>query len=202
MQTRRYARPSDEYYEMTKSFGEERPRPWWSPVAEYLYRPHQSVNLYVAQTDVLNRVAEVPAARFETAVEEAVEKARALAPRGLLRHIVNPAGRDHPYLGDVTDGRSGGGTTYIGRGHAAQAVYTMVRLQIALREAGLTSREAIERAADGPLFQAHFDPFTGKPMSFRANTQSVGFVSPVAEVMHEALIKLYGRVAVPVMIEF
>jgi len=204
MQTRRYVRLSDDYYRFFKeSFELELSRPWWDPIAPYLYRPHQSINRYVTQTEILHGVAELPATEYATGAAAAYEKARALSPRGLASIFVNPVGNRHPYLSVAPGGlvNKEGYTAYFARARATQAIYTMVALQIRLRDAGITRPSAVEHAQEGPLFRAHPDPFTGKPMRFDPNTRTIGFKSPV--VMggtSPSLYERYGRVAVEVAI--
>jgi hypothetical protein len=208
MQTRRYVRLSDDYYKtVSEVYSINKSRPWWDPLAPYLYRPHQSVNLYAAQTEVLFRVASAPSKDFTLALEAARAQARALAPRGFTSMFINPVGRAHPLigLGELVDDEklTPDLTPYIGRAHVTQALNSLVALQIELRATGVSSLPAIGRALDGPLFAAHPEPFTGKPMHFDARTRTIGFYSPV-DLLGGVLMSLeqrYGRVAVELAID-
>jgi hypothetical protein len=208
MQTRGNVRLSDNYYKAVKEiYGINKSRPWWDPAAPYLYRPHQSVNLYAAQTEVLFRVTSAPSKDFSLAQEAARAQARALAPPAMVSWLINPVGRAHPYigLGELRDDEklTPNLTPYIGRAHVTQALNSLVALQIELRMAGVSSLPAIGRALDGPLFAAHPEPFTGKPMRFDAKTRTIGFYSPV-DLLGGALMSLeqrYGRAAVELAID-
>ncbi|MCW5605968.1 MAG: hypothetical protein KIT18_15610, partial [Burkholderiales bacterium] len=133
-----------------------------------------------------------PEEPFDDAAKRARAEAAALAPRGFLSMLVNPVGRNHPPLPDDST------TSYIARAHVTQAIYTLVALQIKLREAGATDLFAIGQALDGPLFKAHPDPFTGKPMRFDARTRTIGF-DALPIMVGRSMSQLrdhYGRVAV------
>ena len=205
MRTRNFVRLSDEHYRVFSSYNNRsESRPWWDPVAPYLYRPHQSVNRYAAQIEILLRVAAMPPKDFAAGAAAAEAEAKALLPRGLARELVNPVGTNHPLLA-VTPAAFGDSnliTPYIGRAHVTQALYTLVTLQIALRQAGVAGPSAIERALDGPLFKAHPDPFTGQPMLFDAKTRTIGFDPPVRVSAAIGLVReRYGRIAVELAVK-
>jgi hypothetical protein len=195
LRKRESARLSDVIYRAI-----DRDVPWWNFAAPLLYRPQESINLFVAQTDLLMKVSEVPAVAFETAAADALRRARDLEPRGALRLFVNPAGRNIPTF-DVFPGQMSLGfdvTSFAPRAHAMQGVNELVTLQIKLHAAGITSPEAVAAALAGPLGVAHPDPFTGKPMRYDAKTNSIGFEATLeygSSALRE-VIKKFGRVAV------
>src|SRR5262245_50593368 len=144
MQTRRYVRMSDAVYEMFKSFGEPKQRPWWDAVAPYLYRPNYSVNRYVGQSLSIQEIASRPSHEFYAARAEARARADALLPPIWLRWIVSPVGYDHEYLRwDDSD--------YIARMHVRAGFQSLVALQVHLRSAGMRRPADIEKALAGPL---------------------------------------------------
>jgi hypothetical protein len=189
------ARISDDVYSMSG-----RVAPWWNFAVPLLYRPNQSINLFVAQTDLLMKLSEVPAVGYEAAAAEADRRALDLEPRGALRWAVNPAGHDHPFL-SVLPGTSDLGfevSRYAPRAYALQGHLSLVTLQIKLRAAGAISPEGVAAALAGPLGRAHPDPFTGKPMRFDPKTNSIGFDAKLeygSSALQE-VIKKFGRVAV------
>lgn len=203
MQTRRYVRLPDSYYEMANNLPGHAigTRPWWDPIAPYLYRPHQTVNLFAARSRIDLSLAEHPAAQFFEAREAARRQGKALEPGLLARFILNPVGHRHDYLhnvGDPDDVRPY--PDYIARTHGHAGVQTLVRLQVTLRAAGLSKPDEIAAALAGPLGSSHPDPFTGVPMRFDPRTNTIGFESreryhsyPVRE-----LVKRHGRMALPI----
>jgi hypothetical protein len=204
MQTRRFVRLPDHYYESLKALhGRDERRPLWEPVAPYLYRPRQTVNLLAAQSDILLAVGDLPPTEYVSAAQSAVARATALAPETIAAALVNPVGNGHPYA-SVIPGMSGNAddiTPYFGRAHVTQGLYSAVSLQIALRQAGIMSAVAVGEALDGPIFKAYLDPFTGKPMRFDEKTRTVGFESPVGSGgVVDAMRERYGRVAVELAI--
>jgi len=190
MQTRRYVRLPDSYY------GPEPwligARPWWDSFAPYLYRPHQSVNLYAARVKIMLAVAERPSTEFFKASEAAQGKSRALAPGILSGTILNPVGRNHYHLNhDYVE--------YIGRMHGFAGVYTLVRLQVTLRATGISKPEEVRAALAGPLGRSHPDPFTGESMRFDPSTGTIGFDTQpkYTSGVARTLVKRYGRMALP-----
>jgi len=166
-------------------------------LAPYLYRPQQSINRHAAQTALLRPLVTLSAADFVSAAIAAEAESDALAPLNLTNLLVNPVGW---FVG--ADIRKW--TPYIGRVHAAQALHSLVALQIALREAGMTRMKAIERAAGGAVFHAHPDPFFGKPMRFDPGTRTVGLDIPdhfMSAGELQSLRKRYGRVAIELFAE-
>ncbi len=192
MRTRHYVRMSDELYEAFKAFA-PRTRPWWDSAAPYLYRPHQSVNRYVAQTNIALGVAGRPSAEFLDAVEDARTRLRTLEPGLLLRLVLSPAAYSHYLLED-----GGDYSDYIGRAHSHAGVQSLVRLQVTLRAAGLTKPADVAAAMGGPLGARHAEPFTGKPMRYDAAGGTLSFpaeqkyLSGVARAIHRN-----GRVELP-----
>jgi hypothetical protein len=193
MQTRRYVRLPDSVYEFEKSLPESiGTRPWWDWFAPYLYRPHQSVNLFAARAQIMLAVAERPSTEFFKASDVARERMRALEPGILWGAILNPVGRNHYHLnGDFSD--------YIGRMHAFAGVQRLVHLQVMLRATGISKPEEVLAALAGPLGRSHLDPFTGKPMRFDARTRTVGFDTQPKYISGpaRALVERYGRMALP-----
>lgn len=168
MRTRKHVRLSDAEYEVFANFGDKRGRPWWDPLAPYLYRPHQSVNHFVAQSRVLQRVTTEPATRFHAAVEERRAEVQAMQP-GFAGLLFSPAGyfNYHLALHDLTD--------YVGRAHAHGGFQSLVRLQVRLRAAGTSKTADVAAALAGPLGREHVDPFTGKTVEFDTARGTIGF---------------------------
>jgi hypothetical protein len=193
MQTRRYVRMSDSYYALQKTFpGGVGTRPWWDPIAPYLYRPHHSVNLFAAKVNIWLTVAEHPAKEYFKATETARERVRMLTPGALAGAILNPVGRNHPNLrGDPID--------YFCRMHAHGGVLTLVRLQVKLRAAGISKPEAVVTALASPLGRTHPDPFTDEPMRFDPKTGTIGFEAQYKCISGASrpLVNRYGRMALP-----
>jgi hypothetical protein len=191
MQTRRYVRLSDAVWEALAWSGKK--RPWWDPVAPYLYRPHQTVNRFAARCGIFLAVAERPSNEFFRALEEARERAQSLDPGPIARLVFNPAGWNHPMLEGCDD------ADYVARAHGRAAVQTLARLQASLRAKGIVKSEDVAAALAGPLGHAHADPFTGEPMRYDPSTQTLGFfiqakyLSGVTRFLHQR----YGRMAVP-----
>lgn len=169
MRTRRHLRLPDSSYETLKSFGEIDSRPWWDPVAPWLYRPHYSVNRYVAQARVMQGVAALPSTEFLGALSTHQARARAFQASGPARWIVSPAGHENYYLRQYDQSR------YVGRMHAHAGVQSLAALQVRLRAAGIAAATDVRRALEGPLGSAHRDPFTGKPFTFDPQSMSLGF---------------------------
>ena len=192
MRTRRYVRLSNAiWYNLEQWSG--RKRPWWDPVAPYLYRPHQTVNWHVARCRIFIAVGERPSAEFFAAVEQARERVRALGQGPVERVVLNPAGWNHPLLDGCED------AAYVARAHARAGVQTLARLQVTLRAKGITKPEEVAAALSGPLGMAHPAPFTGRPIRFDAQTGTIGFdaeemqLSGVARMLHDR----YKRMALP-----
>jgi hypothetical protein len=190
MQDRRFVRPSERVWEGLAYIGKT--KPWWDPVAPYLYRPHQTANWYAACGRILLSVGERPSTEFFTALAAAKEQSRSLDPGPLASVIINPAGWRNPY------GTQGCDTTdYIARAHGRAGVQTLSRLVVKLRAAGISKPEDVAAALAGPLGAAHPDPFTGKPMRFDPSGGTVGFdiltahLSGVARELGER----YGKLA-------
>jgi hypothetical protein len=189
--TRHYVRLSDSTWESLRWTGKT--RPWWDPVAPYLYRPHQTVNWYVARCRIFIGVGERPSTEFLEARRDARERVRARDPGPIASVLFNPAGWRHPLLVGCDD------ADYIGRSHGRAGVQTLARLLVNLRAKGITKPEDVAAALAGPLGQAHPDPFTGKPMRFDPQTGTIGFdieteqLSGVARPIRER----YGRMALP-----
>jgi hypothetical protein len=193
MQTRRYVRLPDSEYELEKILpGSIGTRPWWDSFAPYLYRPHQSVNLFAARAQIMLAVAERPSTEFFKASDVARERMRALAPGILWGTILNPVGHNHYHLrGDYLD--------FIGRVHGFAGVHTLVHLQVMLRATGTSKPEEVLAALAGPLGRSHLDPFTGKPMRFDPSTGRIGFDTQLKYISGaaRALVERYGRMALP-----
>jgi len=192
MQTRRYVRLPDSYYELLKFDPGIGTRPWWDSFAPYLYRPHQSVNLFAARAPIMLAVAERPSTEFFKASEAARERARALTPGIVSGTILNPVGRNHYHLNhDYLE--------YIGRMHGFAGVHTLVRLQVTLRARGISKPDEVRAALAGPLGRSYLDPFTGESIHFEPSTGTIGFdtqpkyISGVART----LVERYGRMALP-----
>jgi len=169
MRTRRYVRVSPELYDAFKSFGEPRERPWYDPVAPWLYRPNYSVNRFVAQGSAILSVADRPSTEFWSSLAQRRASAAALDPGPIERLILSPAARGHYLLDyDTSD--------YIARMHGHAGVQALVALQVRLRAAGITQPAKVAEALAGPLGAAHADPFTGKPMAFDAGKMSLSFL--------------------------
>ena len=191
MQTRQYVRLSDASWETLRWSGKT--RPWWDPLAPYLYRPHQTVNRCAARYGILAAVAERPPTEYFDAAKAARARAQALDPGLVQGLIVNPAGLRHPLNGEceVLD--------YIGRMHGRAAVQTLARLQVNLRARGITGPQDIEAQLAGPLGAAHANPFSGQPMRYDASTRTLGFdveqryLSGAVYVLYQR----YGRMALP-----
>jgi len=193
MQTRRHVRMSDSYYALAKTFpGEIGTRPWWDPIAPYLYRPHHGVNLYAAKVSIWLTVAEHPGKEYFKATETARERVRMLTPGALAGAILNPVGRNHRHLNaDLVD--------YICRMHGHDGVLTLARLQVKLRAAGISKPEAVVTALASPLGRSHADPFTSEPMGFDPKTRTIGFEAQPKCVSGASrpLLSRYGRMALP-----
>ena len=193
MQTRRYVRLSDSYYALSErvSPGELGTRPWWDPVAPYLYRPNHSLNLYAAKVKIRLTVAEHPSKDYYRATKEAGDRVKILDPGMLGSMIVNPIGRRHPNL-------QAGEIDYICRMHGHSGVLTLVRLQSKLRASGISTPEAVREVLASPLGSSHADPFTGEPMRFDAENRTIGFATEVKCISgaSRALIR-DGRIALP-----
>jgi len=166
-QTRRYVRLSEASWEILAYSGKT--RPWWDPVAPYLYRPHQTVNWFAARCPLFLAVAERPSTEFFQAIEAARARASTLDPGPVARVILNPAGWDHPLVSNCDS------SDYIARMHARAGVQTLVRLLVRLHARGITRPEDVASALAGPLGRAHPDPFTGKPMRYDSATRTLGF---------------------------
>ena len=190
MSTRRFVRISESTWEAFRAF-DGRTRPWWEPVAPYLYRPHQIVNWFAANCPIFLAVGERPASEFFRATEAARERARTLLPGPVTRAVLSPAGWNHPLISNCD------GTEYIARAHARAGVQALARLLVSLRARGITSPEAVAAALAGPLGEAHADPFTGKPMRYDAVTGTIGFDAEATHLSGVArpLRQRYGRMA-------
>jgi hypothetical protein len=190
MQAPGYARLSDLMYEALSY--DDKTRPWWDPVAPYLYRPKQTANWYAARCRVFLVVAEHPSTEFFTAARAAKDQARALDPGPVASVLFNPAGWRHPLNSDGCDY-----SNYFARAHGRAGVQALSRLVVKLRAAGISKPEEVSAALEGPLGQAHPDPYSGKPMRFDASNGTVGFdmlnehLSGVAREVRQR----YGRMA-------
>jgi hypothetical protein len=169
MQVRGYVRPSDDLYRSLATFSDKR-RPWWDPVAPYLYRPNQTANWFAAQCRIFLPVGERPSTEFFEAFKAASEQARALDPGPVAKVIFNPAGWRHPVI-DGCDQY----TDYIARAYAQAGVQTLSLLVVKLRAGGISNPTEVAAALAGSLGQAHADPFSGKPMHFDPSSNTVGF---------------------------
>jgi hypothetical protein len=189
MQDRNYVRPSEAAWEGLAYLGLT--KPWWNPVAPYLYRPHQTANWYAARCRILLSVGERPSTEFFTALTTAKERARTVDPGPVASVIFNPAGWRHQYAQGCES------ADYIARAHGRAGVQTLSRLFVKLRAAGISKPEDVVAALAGPLGQAHPDPFTGKPMLFYSSSGTIGFeiltghLSGVARELGER----YGKLA-------
>ena len=187
MQIRQHARLPESYYT-----AQGMKQPWWNPVAPYLYRPHQSMNAYVALCGPVHAaLAGHPSTGFLDAAASANAKANANMPGLLGGLIVNPVGRVDLEL------HAGCYTDYMARAYSHSGVQTLARLLVKLRALRVSAPDDIRAALDGPLGREHPDPFTGKPMRFDPQTGTIGFE---AEVKHTTgamrpLRGRYGRVA-------
>jgi hypothetical protein len=192
MGTRRHVRQSDAYYELAKIMPEIGTRPWWDPVAPYLYRPRQSVNLYAVKAQIVLGVAALPGTGFFEGTEAARKKLTALEPGQLARVVLNPVGHRDSRLGVE-------GYDYIARMHSTAGVQTLVRLLVRLRAAGLAKPDEVASALEGPLGRSHPDPFTGKPMHFDPRTGTIGFDVELKHIsgVSRPLVQRYGRMALP-----
>jgi hypothetical protein len=191
MQTRRYVRMSDSYYALAKTYPEIGTRPWWDPVAPYLYRPNDSLNLFAANMNVWLTVAARPSKDYYKATKAAGEQVQALAPGLPASLIINPVGRRHPNL-------RAGEIDYICRMHGHSGVLALVRLQTKLRAEAISKPEAVRAALAGALGSSHADPFTGEPMVFDPGNMTIGFATEVKCIGggSRALIR-DGRLALP-----
>jgi hypothetical protein len=163
---------------------------WMVPL---FYREGETINVYAAQNALRRKVAEVPAAQYGSATEEAKRAAAALVPDGVLRPLINPVGLTQ--LEELADYDV---ISVVGRMHDAQGILALVATQLALQAAGARTPEAIGKALAGPAGTARPDPYTGKPMVYRAENNSLGFESPSKGgglVMHVKK-RMGGRLAV------
>lgn len=192
MRTRRYVRLSDADYENLKAAGLPLQRPWWDPVAPWLYRPNYSVNKFAAQTGIMLTIAERPAREFRAALPEYRARAAALEPPQWKRLLVSPAATFNYYFAeeDYSD--------YVGRMYGFAGMQALVGLQIRLRAAGITKPADVARALAGPLGNAYPDPFTGTSMEFDQEKMTIGFACEVKYLTGVARgIAGQGKVALP-----
>ena len=196
LQSRRYLQ--DSFREMGRQFSQSNDaRPWWEPVAQYLYRPHQTANMYASRAKILLALAELPSSEFVKAREAAMVRARAIEPGLAASIVLNPVGHFHCFFcEDVTD--------YIARMHSFSGMQTLVHLQVKLRAAGITEPDPVTAALEGPLGRSHLDPFSGNPMRFDPNTGTIGFHTEAKYVSAgpRPLVYRYGRMALPALEEF
>jgi hypothetical protein len=193
MSTRRFVRMSDSLYESIRTFEPNFRRPWWDPIAPWLYRPHYSVNRYVAQSLTMMAVAERPASDFLAA--QRVQRIRMEElDRPIWKPLVlSPAGTFHWELAGSADL-----SDYIGRMHAVSAVNELATLQIQMRAAGITKPADVKRALAGSLGKAHLNPFTGMPVEFNAAKMTIGFACELKLVTGGARpIAADGRIELP-----
>ena len=191
MSTRKYVRMSDAVYESIKSFNPEFKRPWWDPLAPWLYRPHYSVNRYVAQSNLMLAVAERPASQFLAAQKEQQARVQELDQPVWKPLVLSPAGT---FSWVFSEGYS----DYIGRAHAVAAMFELTALQVDLRAAGITRPADVTRAVAGPRGRAHLNPFTDQPMEFDAEKMTLGFACTLKLLPGTLrLIAADGRVALP-----
>lgn len=169
MMKRRNVRLPDAYYETMRAVGDPKTRPWWDPVAPWLFRPHYSVNQLVAMQEVLLRVVDAPPTTIFAEIDRRRAQAKQLEPGSLERWILSPAGHLLPALADYDP------TDYVVRMHGHAATQALVALQVRLRALGAATPEAVAAALAGPLGAAHLNPFTGKPMDFDAQAMTLGF---------------------------
>ena len=187
MRTRRYVRMPDVMYQVLADYyGKPGGRPWWDPVAPYLYRPHQSVNKFVAQSVASEALAKAPAREFEAALVAHRARVGALEPSPWSSWVLNPVGNRHHYLtqSDFAD--------YVARAHTLTGVHALVALQIRLRAAGITRPADVEKALAGPLGREYPDPFTAEPMVFDPAAMTLGFATEqkyATGVVRDALMK-------------
>ena len=193
MSTRQYVRMSDATYEAIRSWQPEFKRPWWNRVAPWLYRPHYSVNKYVAQSRIMQSVAEHPGNEFFAAQREARSRARELDGPFWRMLLLSPARNFQEFFGGYDS------SDYIGRAHATAGVQALAGLQARLRAAGIIKPAEIERALAGPLGRAHPNPFTGKPMDFDREKMTLGFDCPMELVTGSARGAIFadGKVSLP-----
>jgi hypothetical protein len=169
MRTRRFLREPDWVYRSDESLGETRPRAWWDPVAPWLYRPHYSVNRYVAKYRIMQSTIELPSKKFLGALAQYRARAAALEPAGWRRWVLSPA-TQRLYLLEHYDA-----SDYVGRMYGHAAFQALVALQVRLRAAGITRPAAVQAALRGPLGAAYSSPFAGAPFQLDANRMSLGF---------------------------
>ena len=194
MKTRRYVRLSDAYYEVAQYVpGARTTRPWWDPVAPFLYRPHHSVNLFAARGQVMLELAKSPASEFFKSRELAATKLGALEPGVLAAAVLNPVGSDHELLKNYMM------ADYVARLHVCRGVQTLARLIVSMRATGISKPDELAAALAGPLGRAHPDPFTGKPMRLDPKAGTVGFDTvfevKIASGAVRPLLERYGRLA-------
>ena len=192
MRTRKYVRLSDADYENLKAAGFPLQRPWWDPVAPWLYRPNYSVNRFVAQTRIMLAIAELPARQFRAALPEYRARAAALEPPRWKRMLVSPAATFNYYFAEDDH------ADYVARMYGFSGVQALVGLQVRLRAAGITKPADVARALAGPLGSAYPDPFTDRSMEFDQEKMTIGFPCEVPYLTGVARwIEAQGKVALP-----
>ena len=169
MRTRKYVRISDEVRKSMKEYGGHSTPAWFNTLSPWLYRPHYSVNRFVAQSAIVLAVADRPASEFFRAQQEA--RARLQEFDTVKALILSPGGTFNLYLSDHDY------SDYIGRAHTQAAVQSLVALQVRLRASGITNPADVQRALAGSLGREYPNPFTGKPMEFNAAKMTLGFAS-------------------------
>lgn len=165
--------------------------PWLRMLGMGLYRPHQTINRYVAETSAFLALGSVPPEQFTNAAIRARANQQAMEPGSLAALVFNPIGNALLPAPDFSN--------YIARMHAFAGVQSAVRLQMKLRAAGISRPEEVSAAVSGPLGLAHPDPFTGRPMRFDPKTNSIGFDVPPKYITGAArsLVVENGRFALP-----
>lgn len=169
MRTRKYVRISDHVRKSIREYGDHPTPTWFNTLSPWLYRPHYSVNRFVAQSAVVKAVADTPANGFFRAQREARVRLRDFDTVKAL--ILSPGGTFNLYLADHDY------SDYIGRMHAQTAMQSLVALQVRLRASGIIKPADVERALSGSLGREYPNPFTGEPMTFNAVKMTLGFAS-------------------------
>lgn len=167
---------------------------WLRYVAPLFYRPGETANLYAAQSALQRKIANLPASEYYQARDEVKRQALALIPQGLANYFVNPFGRLNMEL--LTGEGAFDSSPYIGKVHDTQALLALVTLQLKLNALNATTPKAIAAALSGPLGATYTNPYSGQPMNYDPETNSLGFESK-NKSSFQAIKKRYGgKVAV------